>query len=253
MPPAAPPFDRDTYLLRQKFLAVQENYDVWDETGETILFIERPRLVVHSALAILGGLGVGGIVLYLTVALANAVGPGGADAVIVLLGTLAAGAAFVATAIALSPLRHLTIYRDRTKAEPILTVFQDKRFQPIVRTFTVRTADGVPLGRFRKNNVIAILRKEWLCTDPNGRPILLAQEDSPIRALLRRFLGPAFGALRTNFTFQHPDSDVVVGEFNRQLTILDRYVLDMTQDINRRIDRRVALALGVMLDTGERR
>ena len=34
---------------------------------------------------------------------------------------------------------------------------------------------------------------------------------------------------------------------------LDRYVLDMSGDLSRTLDRRIALALGVMLDTGERR
>jgi len=45
----------------------------------------------------------------------------------------------------------------------------------------------------------------------------------------------------------------VVGEFNRKFTLLDRYVLDLKADGARVLDRRVALALGVMLDTGERR
>jgi len=35
--------------------------------------------------------------------------------------------------------------------------------------------------------------------------------------------------------------------------LLDRYVLDLKADRARELDRRVALALGVMLDTGERR
>jgi len=45
----------------------------------------------------------------------------------------------------------------------------------------------------------------------------------------------------------------VFGEFNRKFTLLDRYVLDLSADPARTFDRRVALALGVMLDTGERR
>jgi hypothetical protein len=45
----------------------------------------------------------------------------------------------------------------------------------------------------------------------------------------------------------------VVGEFNRKFTLLDRYVLDLTRDSARALDRRVAVAMGVMLDTGERR
>src|SRR2546422_10589484 len=48
-------------------------------------------------------------------------------------------------------------------------------------------------------------------------------------------------------------SEDVVGEFNRKFRLLDRYVLDLKADGARTLDRRVALALGVMLDTGERR
>ena len=37
----------------------------------------------------------------------------------------------------------------------------------------------------------------------------------------------------------------MIGEFNRKLTLLDRYVLDLTADRQRVFDRRIALALGV--------
>jgi hypothetical protein len=69
--------------------------------------------------------------------------------------------------------------------------------------------------------------------------------------MLRRLLGPLFGLLRTNFVYLRGDQ--MIGEFNRKMTLLDRYVLDMSADRNRHLDRRVALAVGVMLDTGERR
>jgi hypothetical protein len=45
----------------------------------------------------------------------------------------------------------------------------------------------------------------------------------------------------------------VIGEFNRKFTILDRYVLDMTSDSQHNVDRRIAIAMAVMLDTGELR
>jgi len=88
---------------------------------------------------------------------------------------------------------------------------------------------------------------------PDKRLLFIAKEDSVILSLLRRFLGPLFGLLRTNFIILRPDSEEVIGEFKRKFTILDRYVLDMSGDPQRLMDRRVALALGVMLDTGERR
>jgi hypothetical protein len=84
----------------------------------------------------------------------------------------------------------------------------------------------------------------------------MAIEDSMVLSLLRRVLGSLFGVLRTNFLLVHQggaEGESVFGEFNRKLTLLDRYVLDLSGDPERRFDRRVALALGIMLDTGEKR
>ena len=83
--------------------------------------------------------------------------------------------------------------------------------------------------------------------------LLVAKEDSIILSLLRRVLGPLSGLLRTNFVLLHRNGTTRLGEFQWKATILDRYALDLTPDRTRRLDRRVALALGVMLDTGERR
>ena len=58
--------------------------------------------------------------------------------------------------------------------------------------------------------------------------------------------------LRANYIIIDPQ-ERLLGEFNRKFTLLDRYVLDLTHDPTRGLDRRLALALGVMLDTGERR
>jgi hypothetical protein len=120
----------------------------------------------------------------------------------------------------------------------------------------VLTPEGTPLGRMKKNYLYNIFRKKWSVVDPEAKPILIAREDSLILSLLRRFLGPLFGLLRTNFVLLTPGPDgqeQIRGEFNRKLTIFDRYVLDVTRDRPRTIDRRLAVALGVLLDTGEHR
>ena len=77
----------------------------------------------------------------------------------------------------------------------------------------------------------------------------MIKEDSIIMAIVRRFVV----ALKTNFIFLKGDSEEVIGEFIRKWTLLDRYVLDITKDAGGHLDPRVALAIGVMLDTGERR
>ena len=100
---------------------------------------------------------------------------------------------------------------------------------------------------------MAIIRKRWQVFDAQEKLVCVAKEDSIILSLLRRYLGPLFGVLRTNFVLVAPDGEQRFGEFNRKMTLLDRYVLDLTEDEGRMFDRRLALALGVMLDTGERR
>jgi hypothetical protein len=148
--------------------------------------------------------------------------------------------------------RNVTIYRDKSKQDPILKILQDKKVEILTATFTLRDTNG-DLARFRKNYLYDIFRKRWNCYAPNGSLICVAKEDSLILSLLRRFLGTFFGLLRTNFIIVQGNSDRVIGEFNRNFTILDRYVLDMSADQQHILDRRIAIAIGIILDTGERR
>src|SRR3989338_4788354 len=67
-----PAFDRDKFLLRQKALAIKEKYYVWDEAGQAILYVERPRYVFRGLLAAFGGLVAGPVVLLAVGGLARA-------------------------------------------------------------------------------------------------------------------------------------------------------------------------------------
>jgi hypothetical protein len=170
-----------------------------------------------------------------------------------IVGTVGGIAAAVALGISLSPKRHIYVYTDDSKERLLLEVFQDKKVQIIHATYTVKDpVDGL-LGRFEKNYLYNLFRKKWTVAAPDGTLIVVAREDSLILSLLRRFLGPMLGFLRTNFIICRPDTDQVIGEFNRRMTVFDRYVLDLTADRGHLLDRRLAIALGVLLDTGERR
>jgi uncharacterized protein YxjI len=255
-PQADPLFDRDKFLLRQKVMAINQKYFVSDEQNRPIVFVERPAHVAMSALALVAAILVFIIVMGLTVFIVGAI-LGTADAGFaagVIAGIVLGVVAAVAVAMAIVPKRHVHFYRDETRGEQLLDILQDKKLQLITATYTLRDSAGQVLARFRKNFLYNLFRKRWHCLAPDGTVICLAMEDSFILSLLRRFLGPMLGLLRTNFIFVTPGDDPrIMGEFNRKLTLFDRYVLDLTQDPTRALDRRIALALGVMLDTGERR
>lgn len=251
---ADPVFDRDLFLLRQQLMRISEKYDVGDEKGNKIVFVERPAHLLQNLGALLAV-----IVIWMAgsmgaIALADQFPQGStAGALVALIGGIIAVVGGLVAGIALSAKRHVSFYRDASKHDRLLEVLQDKKWQPITATYTVRDFRGRPLARLAKNWLYNLLRKRWYVYDPAGRLLYVAKEDSIILSLLRRLLGPLFGFLRTNFVIQRQDSEDVVGEFKRKFTILDRYVLDLSADPERRLDRRVALALGVMLDTGERR
>ena len=251
---ADPVFDRDLFLLRQQMLKISEKYDVADEKGNNIIYIERPAHLLRNLGAVLAGTAAAIALMLVFIAVADQTPKGStAGAILILIGFLLAFIALFAVGVPLSAKRHVTFYRDGSKRDRLIEVLQDKKWQPITATYTVRDFRGKPLAKFAKNILYNLIRKRWYIYGPDGRVQFLAKEDSVILSLLRRVLGPMMGLLRTNFIILRPDSEDVIGEFKRKFTILDRYVLDMSGDPQRIMDRRVALALGVMLDTGERR
>src|SRR5438046_3488455 len=250
---ADPVFDRDVFLLRQQLLRISEKYDVADELGKKIVFVERPAHLLRNIGAILAGLAAGavvGVVLGILSDMAKGTAYEGLLAALAVIGFFVV---LFAVGIALSAKRHVSFYRDETKRDKLLEVLQDRKWQPITATYTVRDRAGRTMALLWKNYLYNVVRKRCYVKAPDGTTLYVAKEDSIILSLLPRFLGPLFGLLRTNFIIVRNGSEDVVGEFHRKFPLLAPYALDLKADRARELDRRVALALGVMLDTGERR
>lgn len=259
-------FARDKFLLRQKLWSLKEKYNVADKDGESILFVERPVHLAKGCLAmavgipailILGGLGV-----FVGISLQGALGEAGGAILAGVLG-LAGFLAGLAVVIALYPKRHITFYPDEAKEDMLLRVFQNQKVAFLNMRYTLADDTGRVLCVFRKSYLHDVFRKRWYIEDEQGNPLFVVKEDSVFRSLMRRTIGAAAGdipvlallliAFRTNFIFTRVGTGEKLGEFNRRATLLDRYVLDMTADEKREIDRRIAVAMGVLLDTGEKR
>jgi hypothetical protein len=242
-------FDRDVFLLRERVFTITSKYEVWAEDGTPILYVERPtypvRTLVAYLLAVIGTLTVMG---WATGALAR-----DASGLAILLSVPVAAFIFLVISMSARPRRHVTIYRDDSRREPLLRVLQNERVAFLTRTYTIVTAAGETLAVLKKTYLHNIIRKRWYVAAPGGEPMAMAIEDSIVLSLLRRLLGTFFGFLRTNFVFVRGPHSEIFGEFNRKFTLLDRYVLDLSADSARTFDRRIAVALGVMLDSGERR
>lgn len=253
-------FGQNKYLINQKVLSVASKYTVSDEQGQPLLYVVRPIHFWRNLLAVLGALPVGmaaaaiggGITYGLLSLILSARAADYAEPWTALIAGITFFAVFAVTAIALSAKRHVLFYRDEQQSDLLLKVEQDRKWFLINATYTVVDAAGTMLARLRKNYLFNLIRKRWVCEDPEGREICRALEDSILLSLLRRVLGTFFGLLRINFIFVTPD-ERTIGEFNRKFTLRDRYVLDFSADSGHELDRRIGLAIGVMLDTGERR
>lgn len=250
-PDVDPAFDRDVFLLNQRALRIRSEYEVWTADGRPVLYVERPTYVVRTVLAYVLAFFVASFVASWAAGVAQGAG-GIATALAPPLVLGVSLAVFLVVSMSARPVRHVTVYRDDSRKDAVLRVLQDQRIAILMRTYTVVTAAGEALARLRKVYVHNLVRKRWAVETPAGMPVATALEDSVVLSLLRRVLGTFFGLLRTNFVILGPDENVI-GEFNRKFTLFDRYVLDLGADEDRVLDRRVALALGVMLDTGERR
>lgn len=255
-----PAFQRDKFLLHQKLLSIDTRYAVCDEKGCEIMHVMRPTYLFRTLVAVFAVIFevvlLIGAVIFVALSLSQRVGDLGTG-IIMVLGATASIIPAVCTYCLLAPKRHIVFYRDARFEQKLLEVLQDQKFTIRMMCYTVRDASGRVLGRFRKDYLANLLRKKWDGFDAEGKHQYVIREDSMLLSILRRFLGSLYGILRTNFVIHQvgrPGQDgPLIGEFNRKFTLLDRYVLDCTPDTARQFDRRLAIAIGVLLDTAESR
>ncbi|MGH3053046.1 MAG: hypothetical protein ACRDM8_08825 [Gaiellaceae bacterium] len=116
--------------------------------------------------------------------------------------------------------------------------------------YDVLTPDGARVGTLEKVFGISLLRSTWRILDANEAEVATAREKSFPMALLRRGIDlvPYGEFVPVLFQFEILMDGHVVGEMRRPVGFRDRYTLKLPGDPDRRIDRRVAVALAIALD-----
>jgi len=250
------PFDQDRFLIKQVGPFVSEHYYVFDDRQNPMLFAERPghlarRLVAMAACVAIATLGTG--VCLLPALMFDKPETRWIGAVVFGFGFPLTLVAAFASAVWLTPSRNVSFYRDNSKAELLLEVLQDPKPSLFHATYTIRDPQEGTLAQLRKSRLSNLFRKRWNVHCPDGALLAVAREDTLFFSLFRRTMGPLVGLLRTNFVILHPHTEMILGEFNRKSTLFDCDVLDMSADRVHELDRRLAVALGVLLDLGEKR
>ncbi len=145
----------------------------------------------------------------------------------------------------------IDIFGDDGRNELVLQLKAKSVFEMRGRS-EVRLADGTLIGQLQKEFGKSLLRSTWEILDPAGRIVATAEESSMFIAILRRVWGqiPVVGAVPFMLPF-HFDISVdgrPVGSYRRIWSLLDRYVMDLSGDTEKRVDRRVAVAFAIALD-----
>lgn len=116
--------------------------------------------------------------------------------------------------------------------------------------YDVTTPEGERIGVLEKVLGISFLRSTWKVHDANEQQVALAQEKSIHVALLRRLIDfvpyGEFVPILFQFTILMDGREI--GELRRPMGVRDRYTLTLGGDADRRLDRRVGIALAIALD-----
>jgi len=112
------------------------------------------------------------------------------------------------------------------------------------------------VGYLRHKFKESLTRTTWHIGGPDEAEVAIARERSYAGAVLRRvidFIPDIGGLIPIAYNFDFLIGDRVVGTMNRKFQLRDRYIVDLSGDTERKIDRRVAIALAIALDALQNR
>jgi uncharacterized protein YxjI len=116
--------------------------------------------------------------------------------------------------------------------------------------YDVTTPEGERIGVLGKVFGRSLFRSTWRVLDAAEQELAIATERSFTVAILRRAAEaiPYADFIPIPFHFTIDRGDRHIGDMNRRLGFRDTYELDVAGDVERAIDRRLAVALGIALD-----
>lgn len=220
-------FQHDRFVLREKNLTLALKVYIADEQGQPLLFIEGPARLYQTLFATAFLVSV---VLMILLTFAMAMGNGSRnDWILVMLFLLAGLGAFGVLLAGLAVSRRqgnvLTFHRSAENPEKLCDVIEE-RWSLFKACYKVRDASGISLGIFLREPM------RWRCEDPEGR------ETCRIRMKRRHYVfesdGKTIGVLKVR-------PWELISPFHCPC------ILDLSNDVRHKLDRRVALAVAAML------
>jgi hypothetical protein len=142
-------------------------------------------------------------------------------------------------------------FTDDSRTTELFRIKALQRFDPRAR-YDITDPAGEKICQLAKVFGRSLTRSTRRVHDAGGAEVAWARERSMVVALLRRVLGclPYVGdvAIPIPYHFDYFVGEQGIGGVERILGLRDRYRVDVAGDPERRIDRRLVLALAVGMD-----
>ena len=149
----------------------------------------------------------------------------------------------------------IRFFGDEQESEELFRIKARSVFDIGGARYDVTDAAGAAIGVLEHVFGKSLLRSTWKVTDADGGEVVTAQERSVPMAIARRVVDfvPYGEWVPIPYNFDLLMDGSVIGHMNRKFQLRDRYVLDLSGDHERRLDRRLAIALAIGLDTLQNR
>lgn len=137
----------------------------------------------------------------------------------------------------------IRLYTDETMTTELISIQARKIIDFSAAYDVVDSTTGQKVGALRRKGLKSMFRDEWIILDSSDREVGLIQEEKAFLAIVRRFV--------TNLipqTFNVQLGGVPVAEFKQNFNpFVTKLTLDFSLDQQRRLDRRLGIAAGVLL------
>lgn len=230
-------FDRDRFLLKARWFHA---FDVCDELGQPLLFVERTKPYSRMPRTWRSFLAVSLFLVFaagLCMVMWN-----GSRGVRVAAMVIAGVVTWMMYMLSVRWWSGFAVYRDESRNEAWMHIVPERSLPWFQVGFEVLDADKCRIGRIRKDLRSNLTRSKWSCYATDG-----SQQCTAIHVNYLWSLAFRWG----EFTITDGDSRRTLGELKREAALLDCRMIDLTADAERRFDRRLAVALGIVLCTIE--
>jgi uncharacterized protein YxjI len=148
----------------------------------------------------------------------------------------------------------IRFYADDSKQTELMRLKARQRFDPRAR-YDITDAQGAKIGEIQKVFGESLLRSTYRLYDATGAEAAKASEKSLAVALIRRLIGlvPFIGGFTDwvpipyHFEFRRGGA-LLATNIRQAFKLRDTYVIDLSDDPDRTLDRRLVLAAAVGMD-----